>query len=359
MKQTQSHHFWHVYKKYLFLFIILLISISAFILITTNKQLSPEDLRCPLCNMTVLSTEVTSSKRDVILASAISEFKRVQYFIRTFRTTGSKARVILFIDEENKITDEMLYLMESCNIEPYYVKYPNNAIKAAPKQSRYYYEYQWLKDHINEVDRVLHTDSFDVIFQGDPFTPKISRSKLYFTLEPITIKKSSWTQSWVQQCYGIYRTKKIEDNPVSCSGVTLGGSRPYLDYLKVLLTSDRWSECYGHSLDQAHHNYLLYNGTFKDAGLEIHTMGCDSDYLTMHFCCKKLKCVLDDNGVMHGPGNSNPILVHQYNRWKNFTTRNNQICPNFFIPRGKLDQSFPKINFNSFRLPQATLQPPQ
>ena len=35
--------------------------------------------------------------------------------------------------------------------------------------TRYYYYHQWLSKHINEVDRVLHSDTFDVFFQSDPF----------------------------------------------------------------------------------------------------------------------------------------------------------------------------------------------
>ena len=53
-------------------------------------------------------------------------------------------------------------------------------------------------------------------------------------------------------------------------------------------------------------------------------MGCDSLYLTMHFCCKKGKCDFDQ--YVSFKNNTAPVLVHQYNRWKNLTNHIAQMC---------------------------------
>ncbi|EAY14525.1 hypothetical protein TVAG_388570 [Trichomonas vaginalis G3] len=357
MKKTR--HLLHTIKRYIFVPCIVLVAICTILIYKSKSSSEKEILTCPVCNIPLVSNSTTSSSRDVILTSALSEYKRLQYFIRTLRSTQSKARVILFLEEEKTLTNDLLYLFNACSIEPVFVKYTNDVIKSAPKLSRYYFEYQWLKEHVNEVDRVLHTDSFDVIFQGDPFSEKISRNKLYFTVEHVSIKNSLWTSSWINQCYGPQKLHRIEDETVSCSGVTIGGSRAYFEYLKILLNTEKWAECFGHSLDQAHHNYLFYNGTFKSAGLDIHKLNCDSEYLTMHFCCKKLKCILDDNGVMHGPKHSDPLLIHQYNRWHNLTDRNKIICPNFKVGKVLKKEEIPIIGFGEFILPQKTLEPPR
>ena len=328
-----------------------------FLSIQQNSTKSHISKKCPLCNFVPLNN-VTSTRRDVVLAAALSQFKRVEYFLRTLRTTGSKARVILFLDNKETITKEWRMFFTHCDIEPVFVNQTNEVVKSAPKLSRYYFELQWLKDHINEVDRILHTDTFDVIFQSDPFIDSIDKQKLYFTFEPVNLKQSMWTDAWVKQCYGSDFVRDYRKSPVSCSGVTVGGSKPFLKYLETLISTPKWRTCFGHSLDQAHHNALMYTGEFQRNGIEIVPFGCDSPFLTMHFCCKKYKCRIDDDGYVHGNHTFNiPVLVHQYNRWKNLTNRNPEMCPKFSIDKinpSTLNYLPPVIT----QFPQITLQPP-
>jgi hypothetical protein len=254
--------------------------------------------------------------------------KRVEYFLRTLRTTGTKARIILFLDNSKTASDQWLSFFRACDIEPVFIEHLNPVVQSAPKLSRYYFYRQWLLKHIDEVDRVIHTDTFDVVFQSDPFLARFNRSKLYFTFEPVVLRDSHWTKEWIEQCYGRAATEPHMRRPVSCSGVTAGGARPFLAYLGALLANPVWTSCFGHSLDQAYHNYLYYTGRFDEIGLEIEGMDCNSEFLTMHFCCKRAKCTWMENGVVYG-NNSKvaPVLVHQYNRWKNLTRRNNVMCP--------------------------------
>jgi hypothetical protein len=282
---------------------------------------------CPACIFAPLR-EPTSTRRDVVLAAALTELKRVEYFLRTLRTTGTRARVILFLDDEKTATDDWLRFFSACDIEPVFVTHADAVVRSAPKLSRYYFYQQWLRAHIREVDRVIHTDTFDVIFQSDPFLPSIDAAKLYFTFEPVVLRDSHWTMNWMVQCFGKAAIAGWLDRPVSCSGVTVGGARPFLAYLETLLGIPNWTNCFGHSLDQAHHNFLYYRGDFERAGIVVERLDCNSDFLTMHFCCKKAKCELKENGMMYGNNSAvAPALLHQYNRWKNLTNRNAVICP--------------------------------
>ena len=313
--------------------------------------------QCPLCDFVPLEN-ATSTKRDVVLASALTELKRVEYFLRTLRTTKTNARIILFLDNREIVTNKWQSLFAHCDIEPVFVTHTSDVVKSAPKLSRYYFELEWLKGHIDEIDRVLHTDTFDVIFQSDPFIPTIDKDKLYFTYEPVNLKGSMWTEAWIKQCYGHQFANEHRKEPVSCSGVTIGGAKPFLTYLETLITTPKWRTCFGHSLDQAHHNALLYDGEFAKKGLNIVGFGCDSPFLTMHFCCKKYKCRIDEDGYVHGNHSFTiPVLVHQYNRWKNLTKRNSVMCPNFNIPStgSKKATYLPPI---ITKFPKITLQPP-
>jgi len=312
---------------------------------------------CPLCKFSPFH-EPSSSKHDVILASALSEMKRVEYFIRTLRTTGCRARVILFLDNLNQIDFYWKKILKLCDIEVVLVHYQSDVIHSAPKLSRYYHEYEWLKNNIKDVNRVLHTDTFDVIFQSDPFISDINESNLYFTLEPVTLSESLWTEKWIEQCYGLEVVQDFSSEFVSCSGVTLGGAKPYFKYLEILVGSPQWSRCFGHSLDQAHHNYLLFSGDFQSAGLSIEFMDCQSPYLTMHFCCKKQKCTLKSKGVLYINSSNPPVLIHQYNRWKNITQMNFNKCPkhNFYYGFSKfsLVHIYPSVS----PAPMNTIWPP-
>jgi hypothetical protein len=182
---------------------------------------------CPRCEFEPLNPP-TSTRRDAILAASLDELKRVEYFLRTLRTTGTRARVILFLDNKKTASPGWRRFFRACDIEPVFIEHLNPVIHSAPKLSRYYFYQQWLRKHISEVDRVIHTDTFDVIFQSDPFIPKFNASKLYFTFEPVTLSESHWTMQWMQQCYGKSAVSPFRDRPVSCSGVTAGGAKPFL-----------------------------------------------------------------------------------------------------------------------------------
>jgi hypothetical protein len=263
------------------------------------------------------------------------------------------------LDHEKTATPKWLRFFHDCDIEPVFITHQNPVVRSAPKLSRYYFYQQWLTKHIDEVDRVLHTDTFDVIFQSDPFRPTINESKLYFTIEPVVLRDSWWTANWITQCYGLSVIRKFSDRPVSCSGVTVGGAVPFLKYLGILLGNEKWTTCFGHSLDQAHHNYLWYNGNFSNQGLEIEGLDCNSEFLTMHFCCKRGKCTWRPDGVIVGNDtNVEPVLVHQYNRWKNLTARNSVMCVPFELrdsgEEAKLEALPPLVT----AYPEKTLWPP-
>ena len=123
---------------------------------------------CPLCNFTPLYPP-SSTRRDVVLAAALNQIERAEIFIRTLRMTGSKCRIILFLDRQ-KIQSYYLHFFDICDVEPVFVNNLNNMVLIkGSKMARYYYYHQWLSEHINEVDRILHSDTFDVFFQSDPF----------------------------------------------------------------------------------------------------------------------------------------------------------------------------------------------
>lgn len=336
---------------------------------------------CPACNFTPLYPP-SSSKRDVVLAAALNSITRAEVFLRTLRMTGSRCRIILFLDSKQSIEPFYLRFFKSCEIEPVYVdNRDDKVIIGGSKMTRYYYYHQWLSKHINEVDRVLHSDTFDVFFQSDPFREemlplhsnnvsniieivskerainfgnikinvKISQRNpsstpnyyfydkdatfdgenlLYVSVEPVKLHSSVYTAIWFSKCYGNLMNRYYQMQ-VSCSGVTLGYSKAFLTYLNVLFEKSNWTRCFGDSLDQAHHNYIIYHRDLQNKGIIIKGLDCNSEILTMHFCCRYANCHLNDQTNIFYGNNSNkaPIIVHQYNRLESLVKRNIFFCP--------------------------------
>lgn len=286
-------------------------------------NLPNDDSSCSLCNFIPRDFEIKSSYRDVVLFSAISDFKRVEYFIRTLKTTRTRARTVLFVDDKTEISDEDANLLSGCNVEVYrYIHGEGEVINKVPKMVRYYYEYDFIKNNINNINRVLHIDSYDVIFGSDPFGEEISDEKLYFTLENIKLKDSKWTLKWMKLCYEHESLLPFYHNEISCSGVIIGSARLYVKYLEILFERSNWTKCYGDSLDQAHHNYIIFTKEYHKSKIEVEFLDCESNYVNLHFCCKRQNC----NKIDFTKTDTLPAVVHQYNRFNNIITNLTLLC---------------------------------
>lgn len=247
-----------------------------------NDVQTPKPNLCPPCNFTPLYPP-TSSRRDVVLAASLNSIEKAEIFVRTLRMTGSLCRIILFIDKNQKLSPHNFHFFSSCRVEPVMVNNSNNLILiSGSKMTRYYYYHQWLSKHIKEVDRVLHSDTFDVFFQSDPFSNemlpmieeeeeeinekknlhlsikinrqhktflsqkvdrkvdrKIERKNiLYVSVEPVSLSSSVYTGIWFSKCYGASYFGQYNNYPVSCSGVTMGYSKTFLNYLNIMFEKD-------------------------------------------------------------------------------------------------------------------------
>jgi hypothetical protein len=87
---------------------------------------------------------------------------------------------------------------------------------------RYECELRWLRSHPGSVDRVLHSDVFDVFFQADPLAYAVDRSALTFVVEPHRIRSGGWNIAWVRRCYGYAGMVRLRHNFIVCSG-SIGG----------------------------------------------------------------------------------------------------------------------------------------
>jgi hypothetical protein len=154
----------------------------------------------------------------------------------------------------------------------------------------------------------------------------------------------------VRGCWGTEEWKKIKDNPVLCSGTTIGTKKGVMRYLNVMLAemeklrntkpgisviggAEQHSYrrltccrapagCRAYGIDQGYHNYLFYNNRFgspeqikvwKQGEGPINTVGyvCQREgpqhSLTDRLIQNKDHFVMNDNG-------KKSATIHQWNR---------------------------------------------
>ena len=115
---------------------------------------------------------------------------------------------------------------------------------------------------------VLITDMRDTFFQRNPFGPDAPKVHgLQVFEEHYTIRTTHWLVDWP-----VHACKKVRyDEPMLCSGTTIGTRRAMLDYLGIFHGEmDRWMadpSCHFdiNGDDQSMHNYLYYSGMLTEA----------------------------------------------------------------------------------------------
>lgn len=279
---------------------------------------------CPRCRIP-RESHARSSNRDVIMMMIAKKFGRIDLNIRSLRSTGCKARVIIFVDSALRVEKDFLSLTEDCGCEVDYINLTDQQ-KKAPHLARFQVYKQWLDKNIRDVDRVMHIDAFDTFFQHDPFNEGISHNALDIVLEDKKIGDCPWNSNWLEKCYGPKIRDELGRDVIACSGSIGGNAKLFKKLLKILVSLSKFKQCWNPSIDQAHLNYLLYTGRLERAHIPVKVHGCNSSFLTMTWCSKKRR-EIDHTGLLLNPAGEEPALVHQYNRYKEVIEHYERICP--------------------------------
>ena len=108
------------------------------------------------------------------------------------------------------------------------------------------------------------SDMRDTMFQRNPFGPEAPRVYgLQVFEEHYTIRTTHWLANWpIKACKGV-----AYDEPMLCSGTTIGTRQAMIDYLNIFHDEmNAWMEdpkccCFETSADdQSMHNYIYYAG---------------------------------------------------------------------------------------------------
>jgi hypothetical protein len=261
-----------------------------------------------------IPSPANSSSRDVIFLYGTQYHSGVELALRSLHATGCRARVVLFMSPTMSLTSQKKTLLLSLNVEVV----PNCGARppqsfVVPHMTRYHYEYDWLTNHTGEIDRVLHSDAYDIFFQSDPFADAISRDYLSFVVEPHFIRGCGWNLHWFEECFGTV-SELFKNSFIICSGSIAGNAEHYRKLVGLMLNTTQWKSCYHSSKDQPILNFLVWSGAVRDAGIRYRFVGCDGGLMTLQWCVVNKVVRFDDAGQVLSPSDTVPAYLHQYPR---------------------------------------------
>jgi hypothetical protein len=133
--------------------------------------------------------------------------------------------------------------------------------------SRFLASLEFLSSHHDTYQRVLLTDTRDVVFQSDPFA-LIGEADVVFASEHAPIRECPVNRAWINHAYGPGVLENIQANDISCAGTTIGTTAGILRYLAAMVCEMTNSTMLDFNVDQAIHNYIVHMRPFKGASLD-------------------------------------------------------------------------------------------
>ena len=307
---------WYIFY-YLICFTLPFVIVKQIFSSSQNNDISVKDSAF-LCNFNSSTPKISSSLRDVVFFYATTVGPGLELAVRSLRSTGSNCRIILFYPETKNINKLSLRMFRILKVEVVRVK-DKKGRQDVPHMIRYEYEHEWLLRHLPEVDRIFHTDSFDVFFQGDPFSSQISKDELTFVVEPHCIRSCGWNTAWLAKCYVEPTLHNMRHHYIICSGSIAGGVKMYIKLLELMINSPEWTRCWDRSLDQPILNVLVWMGNVSAAGIKYTYTGCDGGFFTVQWCALEKEILHNEHGQVISLKGVVPSYIHQYNRIDNFT----------------------------------------
>lgn len=237
---------------------------------------------------------------------------KIAPFVRSLRRAGFAGTLVLFTldvaPETHRFLAENGCLAVSVTVTPLFKHISVNIL-------RYFLYRSFLAQYGEAFSAVFLTDVGDVVFQGDVFS-HLAPGRLTVFAEANTVAGEPWNAGWIRNLYGPEVFAAMADQPVVCSGTTLGETAVVRAYLaamtehlqpmQVALTEPAMPGTGMHGADQGVHNYLLRHGLTPPfvvrANADAAVFTYDGRY-----------SLLPDGRVATADGRPFTV-VHQYNR---------------------------------------------
>ena len=183
--------------------------------------------------------------------------------------------------------------------------------------SRFLYEYEFLKKYINLFDRIIHADLTDIIFLSDIFSTlkpnelimnKECGENSVFGGKGNFILKHPNDIKWFNRSFGENKTlvnifKRI--NPlVINAGLIMGDSKEYLKFLNVIIKNFNYTKALNYGYDQMLINVLYYTGQFNKINIKF-------DLCPQRSCFVPILIFNKSNKNLYYKNGCSPVLIHK------------------------------------------------
>ena len=283
---------------------------------------------------TAINHASSLSKRHLVVTSAFNFGPRdMEIFLRSLRAYDPEERIdlIVFTNANDPVALDLYEEHRAI------VKFVSGDVQSVVKE-RFSWYYDLLMDVAREhpadhYDMVAFADSRDVAFQSNPFTvtkrlvsarnqtaeSKIKEDYVIFSLEGYTnggmkIGACPYNSGWIR-CFGDDVLARLQDEVISCAGVTIGSFRGMFEYNRLMTETIQRTGCN----DQGIHNWMLYD-LFKreQPPFDALAMGNgQSPVLTVGYIAAPDDLVAAEQTVRlrDGDPNQRAAVVHQFDRY--------------------------------------------
>ena len=295
--------------------------------------LTPFYLDCPLCTFHPKNNLSNSSPKDLIVTMALKKLYNLSPWIRSLKTTGCKASIIVFSDSQTiqTLNKDTLSLMKNCNISLYDV----GLVSHLNQNQIYFYRFiilkNYLKNNILNYNRVFLADLYDTIFQGDPFNIHFCDDTMYFIDEGFNIGDDNTNMEWIKRIPSA-NIELFLSKPVLCGGMTWGGTLPFLAFIDGMESLINMTNFHVPTVDQGLLNYLVHSNLINRYLKKYQIMPPNNGITTLGVCFKKYSYQNSLGDIYHIASGNYLTVIHQFDRSKEMTLNILRSCP-----RGKLN----------------------
>ena len=278
-----------------------------------------ENEGCPLCGPMVHIPSSNSSARDLVITVMINMTTNAATFVRTLRSTGCKATVVVFVDElfMKGLNARQLKMFEYCGVNFINIGAFKDPYKESVYEARHVLVYDFIATYRDDFDRVIFVDMADTFFQMDPFTTDFGYFTMGVTSELVTLNNDPVNNTkWIQIADPDYASNpQFYDERVALNaGLIFGSVEGFMIFYSVFFNLPCFrSEFAPKTIDQGYVNYLYHKGLFKQAGLDL-MVTHPGDYLVSVRGAKfHARPNRDGLFIMQGTDLA-PAAIHQYSR---------------------------------------------
>ena len=229
--------------------------------------------QCNICNFKPNNIQPNSSPNDVVITLSYGSLKNAALFIRTLRTTKSKASCVYIIEKDlyNSLHENLTDLLDKCKVQIITFDFPSSGIDFIKKNYCFHLAELFLRYNQVTIKRVIICDLYDVLFQGDPFHELLPKNQLHIVDEGFTYNGNDMikriNRAWVEAFDPSFRFNSEQINyKYWCSGYIEG---PILHMINILNLFCQ-TIAIDHKLhDQGCFNYLNLTGKLQKALIPV------------------------------------------------------------------------------------------